>query len=61
MNKDVERVEKENGRVEPTLATGLDDQEELDQKATPEEIAKGEYTKVVRLSLDEADPSKGED
>ncbi|WP_211062517.1 hypothetical protein [Heyndrickxia faecalis] len=54
-------MEKENGRVEPTLETGLDDQEELDQKATPEEIAKGEYTKVVRLSLDEADPSKGED
>ncbi|MDT9755038.1 hypothetical protein [Heyndrickxia coagulans] len=54
-------MEKENGRVEPTLATGLDDQEELDQKATLEEIAKGEYTKVVRLSLDEADPSKGED
>ncbi|WP_018664689.1 hypothetical protein [Heyndrickxia acidiproducens] len=42
---------------EPTIATGIDDQEELNQKATEEEIEKGEYTSVTRLSLDENDPS----
>jgi hypothetical protein len=41
----------------PTIAPGIDDSEELNQKATKEEIASGEYTRVVTLSLDEVEPS----
>lgn len=42
---------------DPTLAPGMDDQEELEQRATDTEIENGEYTKVVTLSYDEVDPS----
>ncbi|MBU8905700.1 hypothetical protein [Desertibacillus haloalkaliphilus] len=38
---------------EPTIATGIDDDEELSQKATEEDVKKGESTTVVRLSWDE--------
>ncbi|MCM3568939.1 hypothetical protein [Neobacillus mesonae] len=48
------RLKKQN----PTLAPGMDDQEELDQSATPEEIENGEYTSVITLSYDEVDPSR---
>jgi hypothetical protein len=41
----------------PTIAPGIDDEEELDRKASKEEIAHGNYTKVVTLSFDEVDPS----
>jgi hypothetical protein len=41
----------------PTVAPGMDDDEELNEKATKEEMARGEYTKVVTLSFDEVDPS----
>jgi len=44
-------------KKEPTLASGMDDQEELDQSATDNEIEKGEYTSVTTLSFDEVDPS----
>jgi len=44
-------------KKEPTLAPGLDDQEELDQSATENEVEKGEYTSVTTLSFDEVDPS----
>ncbi|WP_170209243.1 hypothetical protein [Robertmurraya kyonggiensis] len=47
---------KKNGQ-EPTMAPGMNDQEELKQDATNEEIDKGEYTNVTRLSFDEVDPS----
>ncbi|MGO4886477.1 hypothetical protein ACJ2A9_01855 [Anaerobacillus sp. MEB173] len=39
------------------IAPGIDDDEELDRKATPEEIERGEYTKVIKLSNDEYRPS----
>ncbi|WP_198029764.1 hypothetical protein [Bacillus sp. J33] len=42
---------------EPTIAPGMDDEEELNQRASEDEIKKGEYTPVTRLSLDEVDPS----
>ncbi|MDP4084154.1 MAG: hypothetical protein Q8934_06010 [Bacillota bacterium] len=42
---------------EPTLAPGMDDQEELEQNATEEEVEKGDYTSVTTLSYDEVDPS----
>ncbi len=51
----LERNKKEHDL--PTIAPGIDDDEELNEKATKEEIARGEYTKVVTLSFDEVDPS----
>ncbi|MFC0297205.1 hypothetical protein [Geobacillus jurassicus] len=41
----------------PTVAPGIDDDEELNEKATKEEIERGEYTRVVTLAWDEAEPS----
>ncbi|MDE5413534.1 MAG: hypothetical protein LPK26_08430 [Bacillaceae bacterium] len=38
---------------EPQIATGIDDDEELSQKATKEEIERGDYTRVVSLRYDE--------
>jgi hypothetical protein len=55
--KGVWNMKKQNHDEEPTLAPGIHTEEELDKDATPEEIAKGEYTKVITLSLDENDPS----
>lgn len=43
---------------EPTIAPGLDDQNELEQNATQNEIKKGESTSVYTLSYDEVDPSE---
>lgn len=45
----------------PTLAPGLDEQEELNEEATEEEVEEGEYTKVTSLVWDEYDPSGEED
>lgn len=42
---------------EPTIAVGIDTEDELMEDATNEEVNKGEYTKVTTLSLDENDPS----
>jgi hypothetical protein len=42
---------------EPTIAPGMDDDEELRQEATEREKEKGEYTTVTQLSYDEVDPS----
>lgn len=39
------------------FAPGLDDEEELEQNASQEEIQKGEYTPVITLAYDEVDPS----
>lgn len=41
----------------PTIAPGIDDQEELNKEATKEEIENGEYTSVTTFSWDEIDPS----
>lgn len=41
----------------PTIAPGMNDQEELEERATKKEIARGDYTKVTTLSFDEVDPS----
>jgi hypothetical protein len=55
----VNRVSKKNEKKNngPSLAPGMDDQEELEQRASDTEIANGEYTRVVTLSYDEVDPS----
>ncbi|MGJ7912733.1 hypothetical protein [Neobacillus sp. LXY-1] len=41
----------------PSIAPGMDDQEELEKSATEEEMESGEYTSVTTLSYDEVDPS----
>lgn len=50
-------MNKKKNRQEPTMAPGMNDQEELEHDATNEEIDKGEYTNVTNLSFDEVDPS----
>jgi hypothetical protein len=52
-----EDMSKKQNQNEPTIAPGMDDQEELEQNATSEEIENGEYTNVTNLSYDENDPS----
>lgn len=51
----MDRLKKK--RPAAKIAPGMNDQEELDQKATQEEIKKGDYTEVTTLSYDEVDPS----
>jgi hypothetical protein len=48
---------KNEKKIKPTLAPGMDDQEELNQSATNEEVKEGEYTSVTTMSFDEVDPS----
>lgn len=48
---------KHTNQAEPVLAPGLDRGQELERSATPEEVERGEYTKVFKLSLDEVDAS----
>lgn len=45
---------KNNKKSEqPTIASGIDNDEELEQKATNEEINNDEYTQVTTLTLDD--------
>ncbi|BCJ85486.1 hypothetical protein [Effusibacillus dendaii] len=39
---------------QPTIAPGSDN---LEKRATPEEIAQNDYTQVTKMALDEVDPS----
>lgn len=41
----------------PTIAEGMNTEDELNREATQEEIEKGDSTNVTVLSLDENDPS----
>lgn len=51
-------LKKQNDQVpEDKIAPGMDDDFELNQKATEEEIENEDSTKVVTLSYDEVDPS----
>lgn len=43
-------------KKEPVVAPGFDD-ERFGEKATEEDIKRGNYTKVTRVFLDENDPS----
>lgn len=43
-------------KKEPTVAPGFED-ERFGENATPEDIRKGNATKVTRVFLDENDPS----
>ncbi|WP_194841356.1 hypothetical protein [Salinibacillus xinjiangensis] len=42
---------------EPTIAAGMDTEDELKEEATEKEVERGDYTRVTSLSLDENDPS----
>lgn len=37
---------------EPTVAPGMNTHDQLEEKATAEEVQKGDYTSVTRLFLD---------
>ena len=50
-------VPRNTKKKEPTIAPGMDDQEELEKSASEKEVEKGEYTSVTTLSYDEVDPS----
>ncbi|MBE4910019.1 hypothetical protein IMZ08_18435 [Bacillus luteolus] len=41
----------------PSVAPGIDDDEELERSASKQEKDKGEFTQVTKLSYDEVDPS----
>lgn len=41
----------------PTVAPGIDTEEQLNKSASKEDIQKGESTPFTTLSLDENDPS----
>lgn len=47
---------RKKSRKEPTVAPGLNDRK-FGENATPEDIRKGNYTRVTRVYLDENDPS----
>lgn len=56
--KEVSVMKKNNySKEEPTMAEGMDTEDELNRSATQEEIDNGDSTKVTILSLDENDPS----
>ncbi|MFK2824671.1 hypothetical protein QYG89_03020 [Bacillus sp. B190/17] len=50
-------MKKRKDIEEPIIAEGIDTEDQLKEKATQEEISRGEYTEVITLSLDENDPS----
>jgi hypothetical protein len=58
MKGDGKMKDKNNNKSnEPTIAPGMNDNEELEQDATKQDIQKGEFTQVTTLSYDEVDPS----
>ncbi|MGV3487932.1 MAG: hypothetical protein ACO1OC_05025 [Tuberibacillus sp.] len=52
----MERKDQEEKKA-PTIANGIDNDEELEADATEAEIKRGDYTKVTKLIWDEYDPS----
>lgn len=52
--KDIKKHKGE--KKEPTVAPGNSDSK-FGEKATREDIARGDYTRVTRVYLDENDPS----
>ncbi|MDR4886737.1 hypothetical protein RGU12_04115 [Fredinandcohnia sp. QZ13] len=50
-------MKKSQKKEEPTIAVGMDTEEELREDASMKEIEKGDYTQVTTLSYDENDPS----
>jgi hypothetical protein len=50
--------EKQSNKQGPTLAPGMNDQDELEQSASDREVEQGEFTSVTTLSYDEVDVSE---
>ncbi|MEH7386957.1 hypothetical protein V7147_16335 [Bacillus sp. JJ1521] len=50
-------MKKRQQKEEPTIAVGMDTEDELREDASMEEVEKGDYTQVTTLSYDENDPS----
>ncbi|WP_453989678.1 hypothetical protein [Bacillus nitroreducens] len=50
-------MKKRQKKEEPTIAVGMDTEDELQKDATMEEIEKGDFTQVTILTNDENDPS----
>lgn len=48
---------KKDKNEEPSIAVGMDTENDLEKDASMDDIEKGEYTQVTTLSLDENDPS----
>lgn len=48
---------KKNNSNSPTIAEGMNTEDELNRDASSEEVERGEFTEVTTLSLDENDPS----
>ncbi|GAB7389286.1 hypothetical protein BSNK01_31240 [Bacillaceae bacterium] len=48
------KQERENAQNEPTIAPGME-MDALDAPAPPEEVAKGDFTRVTRLYIDRID------
>jgi hypothetical protein len=46
---------KHQDLTQANVAPGMDNDEELEQSATQEEIDQGEYTEVTTLTLDDLD------
>lgn len=53
--------DKRKKRDDEKVAPGLDAEDALEKDASEEEVEKGEYTQVTKLTLDEYDPSTDED
>lgn len=43
-------MKKRKSDIQPSIAPGIDDDKELEQNASAEEVKKGEYTKVITLT-----------
>lgn len=52
-----EEEKKKERKSEPKYAPGINDEKIVYQDASEEDIKKGNSTKVIRLVLDENDPS----
>ncbi|WP_010282973.1 hypothetical protein [Bacillus timonensis] len=50
-------MKKRKNHDDPTIAVGMDIDDELREDASMEEIEKGDYTQVTTLAYDENDPS----
>ncbi|WP_085522564.1 hypothetical protein [Tuberibacillus sp. Marseille-P3662] len=60
MAKNNEWKHSKDKDAEPSIAPGMDDQEELEADASKKEVAKGASTRVTHLSYDEVGPSDEE-
>jgi hypothetical protein len=52
MGKEVNLLDKKLKDAEPTIAPGMSNHQELEEKATEEEVIKGDSTSVTQLYLD---------